>query len=174
MRRSTVTSLALACVVAGAAVLAARSDAGGGPAKPPAPPPGVAKVDQPLLAAMVGSWDVTSTGPAGPSRARVTFRTTAGGTALMQEYESSTQAGFAGVGILRVSDDGRTLTAWWFDSFAPEPQKLSGPLTKDRAELYGSSHLGPLTVLWQRVADGLDFTLRNGETTVLTEHYRRP
>ncbi|MCC7139589.1 MAG: hypothetical protein IT460_14290 [Planctomycetes bacterium] len=174
MRRSTVTSLALACVVAGAAVLAARSDAGGGPARPPVPTPGVGKVDAPLLAAMVGSWDVTSTGPAGPSRARATFRAAAGGTALLHEYESSTQTAFAGVGVLRVSPDGRTVTAWWFDSYAPEPQKLSGPLTKDRAELYGSSNGGPLTIVWERVADGLDFTLRNGETTVLSERYRRP
>lgn len=169
----TPTLWCLAASLAGLAALASPSDAGGGPPSRPAFA-ALDRIDHPLVRAMLGEWSVSSKGPMGEQAARASFRLAAGGTALLHDYEGTGAIAYAGHGVIRVTDGGRTMTAWWFDSHAPEPQKLSGPLSEDRAELYGSSAAGPLTLTWKRVEGGLDFTLKNGETTVLDDRYRRP
>jgi hypothetical protein len=162
-RLSLVAAVALVgCVVLGA-------DARGGDV--PAGPPMRKKVDHPFVSAWLGDWVVTTKGGAGTARASV--RLAIGDTAVVHDYASESDAGFAGHGVHRISDDGRTMTSWWFDSHGLEPMKMVGPLTETSAELNGTSSTGSLTVSWTRVEGGWDFTMSSGGRAILAQEYRR-
>src|SRR5688572_1284624 len=123
-------AVATASVTLGLAVHAGDAPEGGGH------PPPQSAIDHPLLNAMVGDWTVTwsSTMPA-PTTGKATSKVTKaiGGTALVEDYSSDMMGGFHGHGVTKVSEDGKTLTIWWFDSMGSEPIVLKGPLEAGQA-----------------------------------------
>ena len=49
----------------------------------------------------------------------------------MEEYEATSAAmgPYAGHGVFKLGDDGKSVSVWWFDSMSPAPMKFTGTLT---------------------------------------------
>ncbi|MGN6188236.1 MAG: DUF1579 family protein [Conexibacter sp.] len=81
------------------------------------------------LAALAGDWHgserlaASPWAAAGEATARLSFRTTAGGFALAQDYveERDGAVAVSGHGVFAVDLDGETVLWWWFDSFGYPP-----------------------------------------------------
>ena len=130
---------------AGAAILAAGAAPPAAPpaAAPPSPPPRPRR-GHPYLNALVGEWEVSfvTVDPTGKSHeVKGTSKIVlgVGGTAILEDYECRMPEGpFAGHGITKLSDDGKTVNAWWFDNMGPEPMKLTGTVTETTIEISGT------------------------------------
>lgn len=141
-------------------------------------------ISQPFLDGLLGSWTTESTGTHDGQTFKGTGKTTyaraIGGTAIVQNYESTTPGpdgktmNFNGHGVSRLSDDGKTLTLWWFCNMYPDPLKLSGPITSNSIDLTGDAPHGGGTVnaSFTKTADGVTFKLTEGENE-MKETYKR-
>jgi hypothetical protein len=139
-----------------------------------------AAISHALLKSLAGSWTTSSTSMHGDGTGKSTFTLGVGGTALVQDYENTgtgpdgAPMSFYGHGVYKVSEDGKTLTGWWFDSMSKEPNVLTGPLTETGYELTGDMPgMGPFTVRLAKTDAGLEFKMFSGEQTFMTETYTR-
>jgi hypothetical protein len=163
--------LAASLLVFGASALAGDPPAEGmpNPAK---------KIVNPLLLSAVGTWSVTWTadGPSGPQSGTATSRIAmaVGDTAVVEDYASTDMmpGGFYGHGVLRPSEDGKTLNLWWFDSMGGEPMKMTGPLTDTSSTVEGPSPMGPMKITWKKVEGGFDFDGEADGKPWLVQKYR--
>src|SRR5439155_14969084 len=116
------------------------------------------KIDQPFVNGLVGEWTVTTAGegPKGPMTGKGTAKFVLGvnGTAVVEDYTSDVMGGYSGHGVGKVSEDGKTLRFWWFDSMNPEPIALTGPLADASVELTGACPEGTMTITWKKVDGG--------------------
>ena len=99
--------------------------------------------------------------------------------ALVQTYELDMKGPdgkpmtFHGMGVTKLSEDGKTATTWWFDDMSPEPMKLSGAITDTGVELSGDSRMGGRTTITMRkTPDGIQFEMVEGANK-MTDIYRR-
>jgi hypothetical protein len=154
MRRLSI-ALVLVAVFAGGAVRSADRARAEDPA-PPQGPPAQKEVKHAFLDAIVGTWAVETTGGI-VGKGKTTFAKGVGGTAVLETYENRTDHGtFHGHGILKVSDDGKTVTVWWLDNFLSEPLKLTGPLKETGYEISGDfPGMGSGRITLEKKGDGL-------------------
>lgn len=165
-------------VVLGLAVFAGDPPAGGG--APPAAaeqPPMPKKIDQPLLKSAVGTWAVTwsMNGPDGAQSGKATSKISMaiGDTALLEDYSSDMMGGFHGLGVVRPSLDGKTLSNWWFDTTMHDPVTLAGPLGDAQAVMEGTiPGFGTMKITWKKVEGGFDFDGTLDGKPWLTQKYR--
>ena len=53
----------------------------------------------------------------------------------------------------KVSDDGKTVTCWWFDNMGPQPMKLTGPITDTSLEMSGTiPGMGTMKIVEKKVS----------------------
>jgi hypothetical protein len=130
-RTGTFVAAALTASVVGVVALAGGARAGDEPAAPPGMPSFQKKVDHPLVKALVGDWAFVHKSTFGESAGTVTYALGVGDTAVLQDYEVSMgpMGSFNGHSIWKVSDDGKTLQAWWIDAMSAEPAHFKGALT---------------------------------------------
>ena len=119
------------------------------------------KIDQAFLNGLIGDWKVNTEGegPKGKMSGKGTakFTRALGDSAILEDYESDVMGGFSGHGVFKLSADGKTARAWWFDSFNPEPVLLTGSLTDTLADLSGTCPEGTIRIQWTKVDGGYDF-----------------
>ncbi len=170
-------------VSAASAVLAVGLFLGGDAARagdaPTETPQPQKKIDHPFANALVGEWTVAYTmadasGQPQTGTAKSKIVLGIGGTALVEDYTGEMMSmPFAGHGVYKVSDDGKTATGWWFDSMAPEPMKMSGPLTNDTMEIEGTTPMGPLKIVMKKVEGGFDWEGSMNGKTWLSQKFRK-
>jgi hypothetical protein len=176
LRPLAVAAAAVAAVSVGLVLSARAEDPSEGM------PPPQKKIDQPFLTSEVGDWKVSwkmyseQGEMAGTSTSK--FALAAGGTLLVEDYAApEMMGGFHGHGVLKVSDDGKSVTIWWFDTTSPEPMKLTGPLGTDSATMEGTMQMGPysakLKIVWKKVDGGFDFIGTMDGKPWLDQQYRR-
>jgi hypothetical protein len=146
-------------------------------AEPPQPMP-QKKIDHPLLQACVGEWAVTWSmqGPQGPQSGTGTSKIAMaiGDTAMVEDYSADIMGGFHGHGVIKVSDDGKSISNWWFDSMGAEPLKLTGPLSADSATMEGDAPgMGRLKIVWKKAEGGFDFEGTADGKPWLSQKYRK-
>jgi hypothetical protein len=90
------------------------------------------KLEHPLAKALVGTWNVDHKSSYGDSTGTTTYALGVGGTAIVQDYEFSMgpMGPFAGHGVWKLSDDGKTMNAWWIDVMSPSMTHFKGALTE--------------------------------------------
>jgi hypothetical protein len=81
----------------------------------------------------------------------------------------------AGLGVLKVSDDGKTATAWWIDNHTPEMVKASGPITDKGYELTAQGPEGKFRIVLEKTAGGFSFRMFMGDSKepLYTQTYER-
>jgi hypothetical protein len=136
-------------------------------------------IHQPFFDSLVGSWSSESTGEMGAGKGKATFALGIGGTALIETYENvsmppeGTSFTLNGHGVFKLSDDGKTVNAWWFCNVNPDVQKLSGPVTDKGWTLTGDGPKGPITLIQEKTADGMTLRITEGDREVVKETYRK-
>jgi hypothetical protein len=172
-------ALASCALLAGFAAYALAGDApkAGGPVPQKT-------IASPLLADLSGTWVTESTsthdGQTMKSTGKVEFSKALGDTAFLQAYEShgpgpdGGSMDFFGHGVYKVSDDGKTLTIWWFCNMSPDVLKLTGPITDTGFDASGTSPNtgGKMTVSMKKSGDGYAFSLVDGPSK-MDEVYKR-
>jgi hypothetical protein len=167
-------SIAFALVVAfaGGAVLSAGLARAEDPAAPPMPKR-EKQLQQAFLDALVGTWNVETTGGM-TGKGKATFAKGVGGTALLETYETSDKGeAFNGHGIHKVSEDGKTVTVWWFDDFSAKPLELTGPLTDTGYEISGECPHGPMKITFEKKGDALLFKMFMGGQEAMVGNYTK-
>jgi hypothetical protein len=140
-------------------------------------PPPQKQVENALLKASIGEWEVTWSlnrpdGQKMSGKGTSKLALAVGGTAVVEDYAG--MAGFHGHAVLKESADGKTLTNWWFDSMAAEPIRFTGALTETSAVVTGDAPgLGQMRIEWKKVEGGIDFASTVGGKPFLTQQYRR-
>jgi hypothetical protein len=171
----------LAAPVAAALVAGAVAFAFSARAEDPAHggmPPVQKKITNPLLTGVVGEWNVAYTmqDPSGPKSGKATSKISlaVGDTVLIEHYDGDLMGEFHGLGVVKVSDDGKTMTNWWFDTFSAEPIKLSGPLTDAQSTIEGDCPgMGHMKIVWKKVDGGFDFDGTLDGHPWLSQQYRK-
>ncbi len=151
------------------------------PAAAPECPPVQKKLDHPLLNAMIGEWSITfsATGPDGKvEEGTATSKAVLGiaGTAIVDDYNASGMGGspFGGLGVYKVSDDGKTVSCWWFDNMGPEPMKLTGPITDTSLEMTGTiPGMGTMKIVEKKVEGGFDWEGTMDGKPMMTQKIRK-
>ena len=134
----------------------------------------VAKLTHPFFKALEGSFTTVSKSTCGEGKGKATCRFAVGETAFVEEYQNGDgEQAFHGIGLYKVSDDGKTVSTWWLDSMSKEPQKFEGPLADDGFEAHGTTPRGPATVAFKKRGEGFDFTLTMNGVVELTEVWTR-
>ena len=136
-------------------------------------PPVQKEMKQPFVDALVGTWNIETTGPMA-GKGKATFAKGVGATALLEDYESLSAMGkFSGHGIHKVSDDDKTITVWWIDNYVAEPLKLTGPLTDTGYAISGDAPgMGPMKIKFEKKGEGLVFTMEAGGNTMVSNYTR--
>jgi hypothetical protein len=155
-----------------AAVAGAFSLARGEEPPPAAGPVAPKRIDHPLAKALDGEWAVASTSAVGKASGVTTFRLGLGGTALLQDYALGQPADFHGHGVWRISDDGKTVRVWWFDTRQAAAQVFEGTLSADGYDVKDADSGVRLTL--SRKGEGFEFRLHPSDGSVLvTDSYSR-
>jgi hypothetical protein len=164
----------IAAGIAGATLLAllAAAELAGAKEPPDGPMPSQRKVDHPFVKHVLGSWAWSSKTPSGqPESGTETFRLGLLDTAVLDDLEGVSRGqAFQGHGVWKVSDDGATVSAWWFFSVEPTVKAFRGTLTADGYDV--KSDDGERLVL-RKTAAGLELTAYKGETTTRTVAFTR-
>jgi hypothetical protein len=157
---------AVATLAFGGSVSAEDPAAGGPPVQKP--------VAQAFLEHLVGTWSVDATGGM-PGKGKAVFAKGIGGTALMQQYQLDLPGSpFHGHAVHKVSDDGKTMTVWWFDNYISEPIRLAGPLKDAGYEITGEfPGMGSATITLEKTADGLAFRMSADGQELMAATYTR-
>jgi hypothetical protein len=169
--RTTAVAVGLAAALCAAVALRAGAEEGG-------PPPVQKQVKCALTDALLGTWTTESTADWGKGKGKATFSLGVGGTAMLLDYENRNdgappEAAFYGHGVYKVSDDGKTITTWWFDTHSPEPVKLSGPLTEKGYDIQGTYPGGTLRLTLEKKGEGWEFKMHQGDRVQMTETYTK-
>jgi hypothetical protein len=123
------------------------------------------KIEHPFVKETVGTWDF-----GGDMKGASTVRLALGGTAVVEDLESTMgPAPYYGHGVRKLSDDGKTMTLWWFDNFSPAPEVFHGPVSADGYELRSEKH----RVVMKKTASGLQFQMFEGDKLLFTSQYGR-
>ena len=161
MRRTSVVLGVLALMVA----VPAAADG------PPAKPAGAAmrrreKITDPVLTALVGTWDVSKVG-AGDQGPKATARVTSAldGTALTEETAWEGGGAFT---VLYVGADGKSVTVWRFSSDSREALVERGPLSAGGFDLRSE---GGLVTKLEKSGDGFLVTMKGGDRLDATWKY---
>jgi hypothetical protein len=105
---------ALAAAAAGLSLLLLGAPARAGDA-PVAPKP-LPQVKHAYLDSLLGTWDVAVKTPEGDLKGIDVWSKAVDGTAYVHELIFAGEKPFAGLGVVRPSEDGKRVTIWWFDS----------------------------------------------------------
>lgn len=179
MRRGTKTlAIALAAAFGAGIALSAGLALAGDPPAAAGMPPLQKQAKHPFFDGLAGSWTTVSEGMFGAGKGKATWGTAVGGTAITESYENHgdgapAEATFYGFGLYKISDDGKSLTAWWLDSHSAEPLKLSGPLTATSYDISGTSAKGTLRLTFKKEGAGYEFTMVMNGTEIMTEAYTK-
>jgi hypothetical protein len=150
----------------GAAIFALAASAGD-VAERPASPREQKAISHPLVTSLVGTWLTKVTGSVEGSGS-ATFALGVGGTAMLHDERgehkhAGTAMKTAGHGVYKLSDDGKTMTAWWIDNHSAEMTKVSGPVTENGFDLKGDTPMGPIRVKLDRAGAGFEFRMFMGD-----------
>ena len=143
MRRNFIAScVAVAVTCAAGGLMAGRAMAKDDPAPAaPAMPPAEKAIDgNPLVKALTASkWTTKSSSSMGNGAGTNAYHLAAGKTVLVQDYESKGTTGeYAGLGVYKLSADGKTATLWWFNTMSNSADQYTGPVTDTGYELSGT------------------------------------
>jgi hypothetical protein len=167
-RRTWIATSAVVLVLAGALSLGAFAEdetAGG----PPAMPPPQKKVDHPLAAALVGEWTIDHASAQGlKARGKATFAWALNGTALVETYDMG--EAYAGHGVFKFGDDGKSVQAWWFDTMSSEPTHFTGTATEKGFEMRAKDDT---RIAYAKTEKGFEFRLAMGDQTFFTDTMTR-
>jgi hypothetical protein len=157
-------TVAIGLVAVLGAAVALRAGTAGAEEGKGAMPPMQKQVKHPLVDGLLGSWTSESTAAWGNGKGKLTFAMGIGGTAMLETYENRSdgapaEAAFHGYGVFKISDDGKTLNIWWFDTHSPEPLKLTGPLTDKGYDVTGTSAMGPMHITVEKKGEGWEFKM---------------
>lgn len=171
--RHTKIALALVAAFAGGMVLTGGLARAEEPAQPKGSP--VQKeLKHAFLDALVGTWNLETTGGI-VGKGKTTFAKGVGGTAILETYENKTDHGtFHGHSILKMSDDGKTVTVWWLDNYLEEPLKLTGPLKETGYEISGEfPGMGTGRITLEKKGEGLVLKMFMGGQEAMTGTYTK-
>ncbi len=127
----------------------------------------------PLIKALAGKWNVKGTSAMGESTGTSNSTLVCGNTILMQDYASKGAMGdFKGLGLMKLSADGKSGTIWWFDTFMPDVLKLTGPVTATGYEMTGDCPMGPMKAVMAPKGDGFEFTMHMGDQKMVDTYTR--
>ena len=149
-------ALAFVAAVAAVGVLAGRAfakDEMGG-----APEPEKCVDTLALVKALTGKWDVkTSIGGTGTAN----FHLSVGKTLLVEDYDSKggSFGDYSGLGMFKFSDDGKTITSWWFDTYSKKPTEFTGPATDTGYEATGGEGEHKTTIKFAKKGEGWDVSM---------------
>jgi hypothetical protein len=166
-------SLAVPVGVAVLALTAALSLPAAGEEPAPAPggmPASQKKVEHALAKALVGAWSIDHASEGAPPGTQGTarFALALNGTALVEEYDMGPM--FAGHGVYKFGDDGKTVSLWWFDTLSPVATHFVGTATEKGFEMKASDGLW---ITLSRTATGYEFRLGTGPEAKFTDRMTR-
>jgi hypothetical protein len=139
---------------------------------PDTPMPSQKKVEHPFVKDLVGTWQWSSKTPTGqPETGTETFRLGLLETAVFDDIEGvSMGQAFHGHGVWKISDDGASMSAWWFFSVNPGVKAFRGTITKDGYDV--KSDEGERLTL-TKTATGLELKTYKGETETRSVTFTR-
>lgn len=181
MRRTWIAMCAVAVVAAGAGAVAGRAFAEDDPMAGGGMPPPQKPIDaHPLVKSLTANpWTTKATSPQGPGEGKASFRLGAANTVLVQDYDAKHAWGpYGGLGVTKISDDGKTATMWWFNTMGGEPDVYTGPITDTGYELKGEIETGPGTkskvvIKMVKKGDGFEFTFGMDGQVGMTDVYTK-
>lgn len=173
--KTLLASLALGMVATAGIVIADETGK-----LPPAPQK---EIKHEFLDSIVGTWVVESTavidGKELKGTGKVSYTKGIGDTALLQTYETSSpgpdgsKVDYFGHGVVKLSDDGKTVNVWWFCNMSPDVMKMSGPITDNGFTLSGEGPMGPMKLELKSTLEGLSVKGTEGSANTMTETYTR-
>jgi hypothetical protein len=138
-------------------------------------------IAHPLLDALVGTWSTKMSGSA-TGTGTATFAKGVADTCLLHDETGEHRMGGSGPsmktgghGVYRVSDDGRTLTAWWIDNHTAEMVKATGPVSAEGYELSFDTPKGAMRIVMRKTAAGFEFRMHTAgaKDPIYTQVYER-
>jgi len=182
MRKTWIAMCTVAVVAAGAGAVAGRAFAeddpmagGGGP-----PPPQKTIDGHALVKALTAnSWTTSATSPQGPGTGTASFRLGADKTVLVQDYSAKHGWGpYGGLGVTKISDDGKTATMWWFNTMGGTPDVYTGSINDTGYELKGEIETGPnmkskVVIKMVKKGEGFEFTFGMDGQVGMTDVYTK-
>ena len=133
------------------------------------------KVVHPFLDGLVGSWDVTMKAGGAEMKGGVRYGKEVDGTALLEDlHVGEGAAAFYGLGVMRPSEDGKTLKSWWFDTQGKGGMwPFEGPLTETGYDLKGDMAGTAATVSLHKKGSGYEFTMKVADKVAATATYAK-
>ena len=114
-----------------------------------------------LVKALSGTWTTTAKTNLGDMAGQVTYGLECGKTILSTRYVTKGKAigEMHGLGVLKISADGKTATQWWFDSGMDTALMMSGPITDTGFSIEGSNKLGSSKVTLEKKGAGFEMKI---------------
>lgn len=137
---------------------------------PVAGPKPLTKIQSPLLDSLVGAWEFTGKAMGQEMKGVETWAKAVDGTAFVQELHVEMAGGtFDGLGVLRVADDGKTLSYWWFDSMGQGGVwKFTGTLLEDGFDLKSDEGGLKAEKRLRKKGDVVEYSEKHGEMAAVS------
>lgn len=128
-----------------------------------------------LVKALAGSWTTKATSVLGAISGTVTHGLECGNTILLTRSTGKADAigAFQGLGVLKISADGKTATQWWFDTGMDTALVMTGPVTADGYTLEGSNKLGSSKTQLTKKGDAFELKIWADGAEFMTETQTR-
>lgn len=139
------------------------------------PPPQAKIAGNPLVKGLIGSWTVAGKGMLGDHTGTSSYALACNDTVLVNHYVSKTASTeFYGMGVGKLSDDGKTATLWWFDSYMPGVLTFTGPASDAGYELtVKDGEMAGAKAKLTKKGDAWQFVLSMGADEAVNETYTR-
>ena len=128
-----------------------------------------------LVKALLGSWTTAAKSTMGEMTGTVSYGLECGKTTLVNRYKAKGEAfgEFEGLGVLKISADGKTASLWWFDTMMDGVLMMTGPATDTGYTIEGSNKMGSSKITLTKKDAGFEMKMwANGEE-FMTETYTK-
>ena len=124
-----------------------------------------------LVKALAGDWTTKATSALGAMTGTVSHGLECGNTILLTRSTGKADAigTFHGLGVLKLSADGKTATQWWFDSAMDTALVMTGPVTADGYTIEGSNKLGTSKTTLTKKGAGFELKIWADGAEFMTE-----
>jgi hypothetical protein len=139
------------------------------------PPPQAKIGTHPLVKGLTGTWNVAGKGLQGDHTGTSSYALACGDTVVVNHYASKTgSTEFYGLGVGKLSDDGKSATLWWFDNYMPGVLVFTGPATDAGYELtVKDGEMAGAKAKMTKKGEGWTFVLSSGADEFVNETYTR-
>ena len=124
-----------------------------------------------LVKSLVGTWTTKATSVLGAMSGTASHALECGNTIVLTRTTGKADSigTFHGLGVLKLSADGKTATQWWFDSAMDTALVMTGPVTADGYTIEGSNKLGSSKTTLTRKGDGFELKIWADGAEFMTE-----